>query len=74
MSLTRLPRSAGLGLKPQRVQEILTARPDIGFFEIHAENYMGAGGAPHRRLEANPRRLPPLDPLRRRFPRAGSPS
>ena len=23
-----------------------------GFFEIHAENYMGDGGPPHRRLEA----------------------
>ena len=26
--------------------------PDVGFFEIHAENYMGDGGPPHRRLEA----------------------
>jgi uncharacterized protein (UPF0276 family) len=25
-------------------------RPDIGFFEVHAENYMGAGGPPHRYL------------------------
>jgi uncharacterized protein (UPF0276 family) len=31
---------------------ILDEGPDIGFFEIHAENYMGAGGPPHRYLEA----------------------
>jgi hypothetical protein len=24
--------------------------PEVGFFEIHAENYMGAGGPPHRCL------------------------
>ena len=27
-------------------------RPQRGFFEVHAENYMGAGGPPHRALEA----------------------
>lgn len=31
---------------------ILETRPDIGFFEVHAENYMGAGGPPHRYLSA----------------------
>ena len=25
--------------------------PDVGWFEVHAENYMGAGGQPHRFLE-----------------------
>jgi uncharacterized protein (UPF0276 family) len=39
-------------LKPEHVDEILRDRPALGFFEIHAENYMGAGGPPHRRLEA----------------------
>jgi uncharacterized protein (UPF0276 family) len=47
-----LPTRAGVGLKPEHVDRILTERPDIGFFEIHAENYMGEGGPPHRRLEA----------------------
>ncbi len=42
----------GVGLKPEHVRAILTSRPDIGFFEVHAENYMGAGGPPHRHLEA----------------------
>jgi len=47
-----LPARAGLGLKAEHIDEILATRPDIGFFEIHAENYMGDGGPPHRRLEA----------------------
>jgi uncharacterized protein (UPF0276 family) len=42
---------AGLGLKPQHYREILASLPDLGFFEIHAENYMGDGGPPHRYLE-----------------------
>lgn len=47
-----LPPRAGLGLKPQHYELVLGTRPDIGFFEVHAENYMGAGGPPHRYLEA----------------------
>jgi uncharacterized protein (UPF0276 family) len=47
-----LPDRAGVGLKPEHIDAILMERPDIGFFEIHAENYMGDGGPPHRRLEA----------------------
>jgi uncharacterized protein len=47
-----LPDGSGVGLKPEHVDEILRDRPELGFFEIHAENYMGAGGPPHRRLEA----------------------
>lgn len=47
-----LPRSAGLGLKPEHYDEILASKPALGFFEIHAENYMGDGGPPHRWLEA----------------------
>ena len=47
-----LPSRAGVGLKPEHIDTILDERPDVGFFEIHAENYMGEGGPPHRRLEA----------------------
>ena len=47
-----LPRRAGVGFKPEHFEAIRASRPDIGFFEIHAENYMGDGGPPHRRLEA----------------------
>lgn len=48
----------GVGLKPQHVHDILATRPDIGFFEVHAENYMGAGGPPHRHLTAIRERYP----------------
>ncbi len=34
------------------MEQILAERPDLGFFEIHAENYMGGGGPAHRRREA----------------------
>lgn len=47
-----LPSRAGVGLKPEHIDSILATRPDVAFFEIHAENYMGDGGPPHRRLEA----------------------
>ncbi len=47
-----MPARAGVGLKPAHYQSILDFMPDIGFFEIHAENYMGDGGPPHRYLEA----------------------
>ncbi len=51
------PTSVGVGLKPAHYRDVLS--PDRGrigagdplshidFFEIHAENYMCAGGAPH---------------------------
>lgn len=32
--------------------------PDVGFFEVHAENFMGAGGPPHRYLSAIRERYP----------------
>jgi len=42
---------AGTSFKPQHLQAILSAPKLRGFFEVHAENYMGAGGRPHRALE-----------------------
>lgn len=50
MTADRSPR-AGAGLKPEHQRHILDAQPDIGWFEVHAENYMGAGGPPHSFLE-----------------------
>ncbi len=47
----RLLARAGVGFKPRHFQEILRSAREIGFFEVHAENYMGAGGPPHARLE-----------------------
>ncbi len=45
-----LPRRAGLGLKHEHFMEVLETSPDIGFFEVHAENYMVAGGPFHHYL------------------------
>lgn len=45
-----LPRRAGLGLKSEHFQQVLATLPDIGFFEVHAENYMVAGGPFHHYL------------------------
>ena len=47
-----LPARSGLGLKAEHYRGILEQLPDVGFFEIHAENYMGEGGPPHRYLTA----------------------
>ncbi|MBD8193642.1 DUF692 domain-containing protein [Pseudomonas fluorescens] len=45
-----LPSRAGLGLKSEHFNEVLQTLPDIGFFEVHAENYMVAGGPFHHYL------------------------
>ena len=47
---TRLPARAGVGLKGEHYKDICEAQPDIGWFEVHPENYMGEGGAPHHYL------------------------
>lgn len=46
----QLPARSGLGLKAQHYRTILDDAPDTGWFEVHPENYMGAGGLPHRYL------------------------
>ncbi|MGY3452028.1 MNIO family bufferin maturase [Bradyrhizobium sp. USDA 4353] len=42
---------AGTCFKHEHLPAILAEPPQRGFFEVHAENYMGAGGPPHRALE-----------------------
>jgi uncharacterized protein (UPF0276 family) len=49
---------AGTSFKHPHLAEIRAEGSGRGFFEVHAENYMGAGGPPHRALEM----------LRRDFP------
>lgn len=53
-----IPPRAGVGLKAEHYRTILDELPEIGFFEVHAENYMGAGGPPHRYLSAIRKRYP----------------
>ncbi|OAF12432.1 hypothetical protein AYJ54_06280 [Bradyrhizobium centrolobii] len=54
----QIPARGGVGLKAEHYRTIVEQRPDIGFFEVHAENYMGAGGPPHRYLSAIRERYP----------------
>ena len=53
-----IPARAGVGLKAEHYQTILETSPDIGWFEVHPENYMGAGGPPHRYLSEIASRYP----------------
>jgi uncharacterized protein (UPF0276 family) len=46
-----IPAVAGVGLRGPHVAAVVESRPRLGWFEVHAENYMG-GGPALRRLEA----------------------
>ncbi len=52
------PASVGVGLKAEHAVEILRGSHRVRFLEIHAENYMGAGGVPHRLLQDVRSRFP----------------
>lgn len=45
-----VPAGCGIGLRAPHVDEVIAARPDVAWFEVHPENYMG-GGPALRRLE-----------------------
>ncbi|BDW95705.1 UPF0276 protein [Thalassospira tepidiphila] len=42
--LTQLPERAGVGFKAEHAQDVFDAAPTVGWFEVHPENYMVAGG------------------------------
>lgn len=44
------PPRPGVGFKPEHFAAIVATPQPLGFFEVHAENYMGAGGPPHAQL------------------------
>lgn len=48
--MTHLPATTGLGFKPEHFRDIAARPGAVGFYEVHAENFMGAGGAPHAML------------------------
>ncbi len=52
MIRTTLPATPGVGFKPQHFDALKHGGDGVGFVEIHAENYMGAGGPTHARLRA----------------------
>ena len=45
-----LPNAPGVGYKPQHFAEIMEQAEPVQWLEIHAENYMGAGGRPLAQL------------------------
>lgn len=49
-SRTGLPPQAGAGFKPQHLEHWLADAHAPAFAEVHAENYMGAGGRAHAEL------------------------
>lgn len=53
-----LPHTPGVGFKSRHFADLMDAPGEVGWVEIHAENYMGEGGRP----------LATLDALRARFP------
>ena len=53
-----LPARAGIGFKPVHFTDLMGDPHPPAFIEVHAENYMGAGGAPHHMLSVLRERLP----------------
>lgn len=53
-----LPNGVGVGYKPQHFSDILNTPAPVTWLEIHAENYMGAGGRPLAQLRALANRFP----------------
>lgn len=50
--MSKLPVDVGLGFKPEHFLAIRDEGARVGFFEVHAEDYMGDGGLPHAQLTA----------------------
>jgi uncharacterized protein len=50
LSIHATPRKAGAGFKHEHLADILRDEQKVGFFEVHAENFMSKGGAPHAAL------------------------
>jgi uncharacterized protein (UPF0276 family) len=46
-----LPADIGVGFKPEHARDVIEGERAVAFLEVHAENYMGAGGPPHAILE-----------------------
>lgn len=52
-----IPAKAGIGLRFRHHWAVVDERPDVAWFEVHTENYMGGGSAPGF-----------LDAVRRNYP------
>ncbi|MEB0011964.1 DUF692 domain-containing protein [Glaciimonas sp. Gout2] len=56
-ALNPIPAKAGIGLRFRHHQAVIDERPEVAWFEVHTENYMGGGVAPRD-----------LDTIRRDYP------
>ncbi|WP_101067472.1 MNIO family bufferin maturase [Roseovarius salinarum] len=54
----QLPAAPGVGYKPQHFRDIADHPAPVAWLEIHAENYMGAGGRPIAQLRHLSARFP----------------
>lgn len=48
--MEKMPNRAGTCFKAEHFRDIVNDAPEVSFFEVHAENYMGDGGPPHAQL------------------------
>ena len=55
---TGLPARPGVGYKPQHFSAIQVDAGPVGWLEIHAENYLGAGGRPLAQVRFLAERVP----------------
>lgn len=46
-----IPARTGIGLRAPHIREFLATLPDVGWVEVHSENYFGDGGESLRLLE-----------------------
>ncbi len=46
-----LPCTPGIGLRAPHYREVLERRPDLGWVEVHSENFFGGGAALHTLLQ-----------------------
>lgn len=53
-----IPARAGIGLRAPHYREVVETSPDIGWLEVHSENFFGAGGQPLYYLEQARARYP----------------
>jgi uncharacterized protein (UPF0276 family) len=53
-----IPARAGIGLRAPHYRHVVESRPDVGWLEVHSENYFGDGGPPLDYLERARERYP----------------
>ena len=46
-----IPTKVGIGLRAEHYADMDSAKPAVGWLEVHTENYFGQGGIPHHYLQ-----------------------